>query len=135
LRVYYRITRLRVVDIALFGTHLSELRMPTGFNSPMDYLLFRLRLTRRPTRASHVRTFNSGRSPRGMTGRLDTGLEPFFPAFGSTTLRLGSVSQVSTGIVCVLTLIMHAMQTHCLFTTEHGRCHNTTSASCLRNQF
>jgi hypothetical protein len=75
----------------------------------VNYLALRLKLTSRPTRASQVKTFNSGRSRRTMAGvfaNLD--FDPFVAAlspFRATTFRLGSVSQVSTGTVCVFVLI------------------------------
>jgi hypothetical protein len=69
----------------------------------------RLKLTSRPTRASQVKTFNSGRSPRGTAGGVDSfRFEPLVPAlspFRSTTVSFGSVSHFSTGTVCVFTLI------------------------------
>jgi hypothetical protein len=103
----------------------------------VDYLLFRLKLTSRPTRASHVRTFNSGRSPRETAGRLDTGFEAFFPALsapGCTTFKFGSASQVSTGTVCVFTLIIRNANA-LLLPNKHGQCHNSPGAFYMRNPF
>jgi len=74
-----------------------------------NYLRSRLKLTKRPTRASQPKTSNSRRSWRSMEGGADIlGVEWFvgvLSPFRPTTFSLGSVSQVSTGTLCVFVVI------------------------------
>ena len=83
-----------------------------------NYQRPRLKLTKRPTRASHPRTSNSRRSRRRMEGRgpiLDAeGFVAALSPFRGTTFSLGSVSQVSIGNVREFILIQSTTPTRCL---------------------